>query len=358
MKKEFPKVSIIIPVFKTESYIRQCLDSVKDQTYPNLEIIIVDDGSPDDCGKICDEYALMDSRIKVIHKENGGIASAWNTGLSILTGDYFTFVDSDDWIELNAMETAVGACLENQVDLVCWGYYLRQGNRKKEKRVSDSAWMERDVGGMKMVRKSILTGEKFKGSNLEGYIWNKLFSANLLRKFEIRFTGRDVSPFFDKVFVLNFVRHVTSIMVLPDILYNYRILLGGDVRRYKANAVECRRNTVDEFRHAVDDGSYPQIEEEWFQELIAGSVYDFGWQCFFHPGNPYPLKERIGMAKKAIDSEPFRSVKLTREFGRKLRCDRFKKLYLKLCILWGGTHRVCVLWVVCKIRYYVKKLTG
>ena len=93
------KISVIVPVYKVEEYLCRCVDSIINQTYKNLEIILVDDGSPDSCGRICDEYAEKDSRIKVIHKENGGLSSARNAGLDIATGDYIGFVDSDDFID-------------------------------------------------------------------------------------------------------------------------------------------------------------------------------------------------------------------------------------------------------------------
>ena len=97
------KISVIVPVYKVEPYLRKCLDSIVGQTHRNLEIILVDDGSPDNCGAICDEYAARDERIKVIHKENGGVASARNAGLAVASGDYIGWVDSDDWIETDMM---------------------------------------------------------------------------------------------------------------------------------------------------------------------------------------------------------------------------------------------------------------
>ena len=93
------KISIIIPVYQVEKYIKRCLDSILSQTYSNLEIILIDDGSRDMSGKICDEYTIKDSRIKVIHQDNAGVSVARNKGLDICTGDYVTFVDSDDFLE-------------------------------------------------------------------------------------------------------------------------------------------------------------------------------------------------------------------------------------------------------------------
>ena len=91
-------ISVIVPIYKVESYLKKCVDSIINQTMTDLEIILVDDGSPDNCGKICDAYAEQDARIRVIHKENGGVSSARNAGLDICTGDYIGFVDGDDYI--------------------------------------------------------------------------------------------------------------------------------------------------------------------------------------------------------------------------------------------------------------------
>ena len=112
-----PLVSVIIPVYKVEPYFRRCLDSVINQTYTNLEIILVDDGSPDNCPQICDEYALKDRRIVVIHKENGGLSDARNAGLNICKGDYITFVDSDDWVDLQYIEELFRLLTESDSDI-------------------------------------------------------------------------------------------------------------------------------------------------------------------------------------------------------------------------------------------------
>ena len=104
MKKNIEKISVIIPMYKVEKYLKKCIESVLKQTYTNLEIILVDDGSPDNCGEICEEYKKKDSRIKVIHKENGGLSDARNKGIDVATGKYVTFIDSDDFIEKNYVE--------------------------------------------------------------------------------------------------------------------------------------------------------------------------------------------------------------------------------------------------------------
>ena len=130
--KEENLVSVIIPVYNVEKYLPKCLDSVINQTYKNLEIILVDDGSPDNSGKICDEYAEKDSRIKVIHKENGGVSSARNVGIKQAKGQYLLFVDSDDYIKDGYFDAVRGAALKYQCDIIQIGYQIEEKGRVGE----------------------------------------------------------------------------------------------------------------------------------------------------------------------------------------------------------------------------------
>ena len=110
-------VSIIVPVYKVEQYLKRCMDSVLNQTYKNIEIILVNDGSPDNCPALCDEYAKIDGRVRVIHKENGGLSSARNVALDSVKGDYIFFVDSDDWLALDTLEV-LNEYLEKDYDMI------------------------------------------------------------------------------------------------------------------------------------------------------------------------------------------------------------------------------------------------
>lgn len=121
-------VSIIIPVYNVEEYLEQCLDSVINQTYKNLEIWLVDDGSKDSGGKICDEYKELDSRIRVIHKENGGLSSARNVALDLMKGEYVYFLDSDDFISLDLIETYIDLAEKYNVDVIMGTFYEFYGN--------------------------------------------------------------------------------------------------------------------------------------------------------------------------------------------------------------------------------------
>ena len=113
-----PKFSIVVPVYKVEAYLERCLGSLISQTLTDIEIILVDDGSPDNCPRICDQYAKKDSRIKVIHQKNAGVSAARNKGLEYATGEWILFCDSDDWMEANACEVLYQTGIEKNVDSV------------------------------------------------------------------------------------------------------------------------------------------------------------------------------------------------------------------------------------------------
>ena len=119
-------VSVIVPVYKVEDYIRECIDSILAQTYPDFELILVDDGSPDDCGRICDDYAKGDNRIKVVHKVNGGLTSARNAGLEVAKGEWIMHVDGDDWIEPDMIESLIEAAQITGADMVI-GDFVKYG---------------------------------------------------------------------------------------------------------------------------------------------------------------------------------------------------------------------------------------
>ena len=112
-----PLITVVVPVYKVEEYLRECIDSILRQSYINLEIILVDDGSPDRCGQICDEYQVQDERIKVIHQQNKGLSGARNSAIDIAQGEYYVFIDSDDWISVNMIEELYKQMILNQADM-------------------------------------------------------------------------------------------------------------------------------------------------------------------------------------------------------------------------------------------------
>ena len=175
------KISVIIPVYNTEKYLHECISSVINQTYNNLEIILINDGSQDFSGAICDDYAKQDSRIKVIHKENGGVSSARNEGLKLASGDYIAYLDSDDSIEPNMYEVLLKAALEKDVDIISCNYM----NIQKDKPLV----LNRGIDKSEYEGDDVLYSF-FKYSILSSAIWNKLYKRNTVKNlyFDVRFS--------------------------------------------------------------------------------------------------------------------------------------------------------------------------
>ena len=163
-----PLITVIVPVYNVENYIVKCIESIIGQTYKNLEVFLVDDGSTDGSGRICDEYAAKDDRIHVIHKENGGQSSARNLALSKAKGDLFGFVDSDDWIEPDMYEKLMAGFELPDVDIVMCGYYIEEYSEKKILRKNPEKIYSNREALEALVRIKIC-------SNL----WNKLYKREL-----------------------------------------------------------------------------------------------------------------------------------------------------------------------------------
>ncbi len=150
-----PKISIIVPVYNVEKYIRRCLDSILSQTFTDWECICVDDGTPDSSGKICDEYSQKDSRFVVIHKENGGVSSARNSGLDVAKGEFITFCDSDDWVENNWLFEQYTDITSGDFDVCVCGFYGKGISRYKilnRETAKASTFTEGGLGGFSFLR--------------------------------------------------------------------------------------------------------------------------------------------------------------------------------------------------------------
>ena len=198
-------ISVIVPVYNVEKYIRACLDSIINQTYRDLEIILVDDGSTDNSGVICDEYAQKDTRIQVIHKENGGQSVARNIGLQKAKGEFIGFVDSDDSIELDMFESLFSAIQD--VDIAICGYNLVTGDKRIESGL---------LGQNKTLNQAELWKEIF--GNLNNAVWNKLFRRELLSGicFDAKFAHGE-----DLIFNILYLKSAKTGKYINRCLYNY-----------------------------------------------------------------------------------------------------------------------------------------
>ena len=169
------KISVIVPVYKVEPYLRRCVDSILAQTHKNLEVILVDDGSPDGCPAICDEYAAQDSRVKVIHKENGGVSSARNAGLDAATGDYIGFVDSDDQLVPEMYETLLETAEGKDADVSMCGYIWVADDGRTGERLPPE-WPQDCASAEEAIRATLCSIREQNGEeSTVGFCWNKLY---------------------------------------------------------------------------------------------------------------------------------------------------------------------------------------
>lgn len=254
-------ISVIIPVYNVDRYLCRCVDSVLAQTYKNLQVILVDDGSTDQSGVICDRYREKDSRIVVIHKANGGLSSARNAGIDAATGDYFTFVDSDDWIEPDAYENMLVSCKARQVQLVCAGRYDVNADTG-ERTLGLCPKQEVVISAQEMLQK-ILTWDGCDSSACD-----KLFNASLFHK--IRFPDGRVSE--DVAVMYRIVERAERVALLPQPIYNYY---------HRQGSISTAVNLSPKTFHAVEHAKqilvfvkerYPEIVESakffYVSELI------------------------------------------------------------------------------------------
>lgn len=166
------RISVIVPIYKVEAYLDKCVQSIVDQTHTNLEIILVDDGSPDRCGQMCDAWAEKDSRIRVIHKENGGLSDARNAGLAVATGQLVSFIDSDDWIDPEFLQTLYDALEQNNAQIAECGIRLVDGEGRVLSRRGPGK--SETIGKIEALRRLVLEDGVYQT------VWNKLYRQDVI----------------------------------------------------------------------------------------------------------------------------------------------------------------------------------
>lgn len=255
-------VSIVIPIYRTEQYLNRCIQSVVNQTYKNLEIILVDDGSPDNCPKMCEEWAQKDSRIKVVHKVNAGLGMARNTGIDHATGEYICFFDSDDYVELDTIEHAYAAAKQNDADLVCFGMRFvnskgkitgtRIPNCKERVFCSDEV---RNSFLPKMIDCDPVTGWDY---GIPMSAWSKLFSMRSIQKNNWRFVSEREILSEDFYSVLKLCAYVETVCVLPIVCYNYCQNNTSVTNSYRKDRFEKACHCYQEIKKMCEELCYPK----------------------------------------------------------------------------------------------------
>lgn len=234
------KVSVGLAVYNAECYLEKCLDSLTKQTCEDLEIIIIDDGSTDSSGAICDRYAALNSRMRVIHKPNGGLASARQAALEASTGVYFCVCDADDWMEPEMYEKLRNKAVETDADIVMCGCWREYGNENRRASV-----YRRDIpSDYKQIINDVLN-ERFPASS-----WNKFFRRDMFERYSLSWEpGIDMGE--DFLMTLKVLQHPVKLVCLSEPLYHYRRVSGGN--NYTNNVTMSSYNQMLFIQDWIDD---------------------------------------------------------------------------------------------------------
>lgn len=259
-----PKISVIVPVYKVESYLRRCLDSVINQTYRNLEIILVDDGTPDNCGAICDEYAAKDKRVKVIHQANGGVASARNAGLDAATGDYIGWVDSDDWVESQMFETMLNSAEAHDADIVICSRLENYPDHSLQ-----MGWQRIELLNKKQAMALLVEDDL-----VRSYFWDKLWKRALFQDIRIP----QLKVFEDMAVMYRLFIRAERVTCLPDVLYHYE---HRDAGLTAAPSLASRMDfcRVTKERYEALEKDFPQLTERLAPVLVETAVHI--WPAYY-----------------------------------------------------------------------------
>lgn len=250
-----PKVSVVVPVYNVEKYLDRCVQSLLSQTLKDIEIILVDDGSPDNCPQMCDEYCRQDSRVKVVHKQNAGLGMACNSGLEVATGEYIAFCDSDDWIDADMYETMCIAAKENNADAVYTGLKRVETNGKILGYLPHPNAMEIfQEERVKFLAMDIIASEPSARNDHRIQVSAKtvIYRHSLIDKFHLRFVSEREFPSEDLIFNVAFLMKARKIYILPNYFYNYFVNQSSITATIKPNQFEKITRSANKLAELTD----------------------------------------------------------------------------------------------------------
>lgn len=257
-----PRISIIVPVYKVEAYLKKCIDSILGQSFSDYELIIVDDGSPDRCGEIADEYQKADSRIRVIHKENGGAPSARNAGIEVAEGDYLYFPDSDDWLESSYIGELYKTAEDTGAELVVSGFVMEYYEKNSQQSYSVSM-PEICYNNREEVRGNL---HKYFNNMMMAVPWNKLYKASYIREKGLRFPN---VKWDDLHFNMEVIMDIESVAICDAAGYHFlRSRPGSETKAvFKESLYKKRR---EQFTHILKVYEHWGVSDKEIMSVIYG----------------------------------------------------------------------------------------
>ena len=316
------EVSIIVPVYQVEKYIRKCIESIQAQTFSDFELILVDDGSKDASGKICDEYAKKDDRIKVIHKKNEGVALARNDGIKLSKGKYVCFIDGDDWIEKFMIENCMNRILDTEADVIFHGYKQELWKNKvviniEEKSTSDFF----DT----LTHSEMSEKMEMLWPYCSSYVWNYFFTREIIK--EECFPDIKISE--DHIFILNVLKRCNKISFLNDSSYHYCMKMGSSANRWNDTGLLCQIKLIE---------TCYKFSEQRKRKLMAQitlRAYSYAIYTFCFPECKISVKEkmrRLNEMKKQLNLNEFipyvemKGLSFSEKIKTKMICNKMEIL--------------------------------
>ncbi len=310
-------VSVIIPVYKVEKELKRCVESVLNQTYKNLEIFLVDDGSPDDCPQICDEYSKIDHRIRVIHKENGGLSDARNAGLDIAKGEYIAFVDSDDWVESDYIENLYTNAVKEEADISIIGFTMVWDGGKTRRFSNDKEYY---VFDREQAVRELLKQDKF-----YCMVWQKLYKKYIFK--DIRFP---VGKLYEDVAIcMPIFLNANRVVISGKTKYNY-YQRGTSIANSKFNPeklyyLECCKEII---KYSDEHNKIYEKEAQvfYFRALLMFTLQLYKIGSYKHDKICKCLENEIARNKKNILKNPY--LQTRKKVALSLICIHFPKKFL------------------------------
>lgn len=305
--EQLPKVSIIVPVYNVAPYLRRCMDSIINQTYRNIEIICIDDGSTDESGEILDEYAATDNRISEAHTNNSGVASARNTGLSLASGEYLLFVDGDDWIDTATCQKAVSSISTEAVDVVMWPYIREFSDRSVPKTIFQGRKLFDETACHKLQRRLIgLSGEELahpENADALSTVWGKLYRGEIIKQNHLRFEDLSrIGTYEDGLFNLCYFAHVKSAIYIPDYLNHYRKNTGM-TSKYRSQLTSQWKTLFSDIRVYIEKNGNDSDFKKALDNRISLSIIGLGLNAL-----ALPNREALTEIRNVLSNQEYRAA--------------------------------------------------
>ena len=351
--KENPLISIIVPVYNVGQYLPQCMDSLVNQTYQNLEIICVNDGSSDNSLSILESYAGQDERITVISQENGGLSAARNTGIKAAAGEYIMFVDSDDWIDLDTCEMCCRAAEEHRADLVLFSYVREFENGSKEKYIfeGDSRYFNAEDTKNLIFRRCIgLYGEELKNpEHMDSIVtaWIKLYKAALIKEHNVRFVDTKLIGTEDALFNIYTLLHAKSAYYVRACKYHYRKTNESSLTSvYHEGLFEQWQNLYDLIEQFIQKNDLPAQFYTALNNRIALGLIGLSLNVV---GAPFGIFKKINMLRDILHRPRYRRAYQQLDF-------RYFPIHWKI-YFWSAKHyfTIGVFMLTICIKKFIKK---